>query len=134
MKADLDTLRWGNILNRSAIVIADCYGLDQNILEHAPRSILKKNIEKMSQMGYKANVGFELEFYHLKQSYKDVYKTGKLQIQEGEDYTNPVDCLTEDNRQNMRNLLKQMDIEVESSMMEAGSQQQELTLKYTDAL
>lgn len=60
----------------------------------------------MDQMGYKANIGFELEFYHFKQSYKDIYKTGNIKIEVEEDYTNPVDYLTEDTRQIMRNLLK----------------------------
>ena len=94
-----------------------------------PRYILKKNLKKASKLGYTFYVGPELEYFYFHSPQippKGLDKGGYF------DLTPP------DAASNIRNqtvfTLEKMGIEVECSHHEAASSQQEIDLKYTDAL
>lgn len=96
--------------------------------EGDPRQVLKRMVDKAAQMGYMFNVGPELEFYYFK----------------GVDDPTPLDCggyfdLTSlDSASDLRRdtvlTLEKMGIPVEYSHHEAGPSQNEIDLRFTDAL
>ena len=67
IRADLSSLRivpWANV--PTASVIMDCYELDGTPLEHSPRLVLKRIIEKYQANGWNPVVAPEVEFYLTK--------------------------------------------------------------------
>ncbi|MBI3073771.1 MAG: glutamine synthetase [Deltaproteobacteria bacterium] len=67
--ADLATLRIVPWVPRTALVLCDLFGADGRPVEEAPRSILKRQIERLRNAGFTAMMGAELEFYLFKESY-----------------------------------------------------------------
>lgn len=64
LKPDPATLRivpWA--VDPTAEVIHDCFTFDDKLLDHAPRSVLRKVLELYTQRGWKPVVAPELEFY-----------------------------------------------------------------------
>jgi len=94
-----------------------------------PRYILKENLKRASKLGYTFYVGPELEYFYFRSP----------QIPpEGLDKGSYFDFTPPDAASNIRNqtvsILEKMGIEVEASHHEAAPSQQEIDLKYTDAL
>jgi len=72
---DLATLRVASWLERTAMVICDIQsGEDHSLVAHAPRSLLKKQIEEASSLGYTMMAGSELEYYIFQDSYREAAK------------------------------------------------------------
>ena len=62
MRADLSTLRIASWLDRTALVTCDLlHSSSHELVEQAPRSVLRRQIELAAQMGYEAAAGTELE-------------------------------------------------------------------------
>jgi len=69
---DLSTLRMATWLDKSALVFCDTYEENNHELTAvAPRSILKRQIERANAMGYTALGASELEYYIFKDSYDE---------------------------------------------------------------
>ena len=61
---DLGTLRAASWLQKTALVICDLYQRDAHQrVEQAPRSILRRQLERAAGDGYRAMAGSELEYY-----------------------------------------------------------------------
>lgn len=66
MKPDLSTLRLAPWLEKTAIVLCDILDHhDHQDLAHSPRAILKKQLARLQERGYRAYFASELEFYLL---------------------------------------------------------------------
>lgn len=139
IKPDLSTLRLAPWLEKTAIVLCDV--LDHNThadLAHSPRAILKKQLARLQERGYCAYFASELEFYIFDETYKSArakhwtdLETASPYIQ---DYVIHLTTKEEPVLRAMRNHLAAAGIPVENSKGEWGPGQQELNVRYAEAL
>ncbi|MGG7519644.1 glutamine synthetase family protein, partial [Allorhizobium undicola] len=139
MKPDLSTLRRLPWLEGTAMVICDV--LDhQTHLEvlHSPRAMLKKQIARLGKLGFKACMASELEFFLFHQTFESAraadYRNLALSSAYNEDYHILQTTKDEDVMRALRNGLQDAGIAVENSKGEASAGQQEINVRYTDAL
>lgn len=123
---------WRPQQGKVARLICDVYHPDGTPFEGDPRYILKRELQKIQEMGYSFDVGPECEFFlfhsdenglpttitHEKASYFDL---------------GPVD-LGENARRDMVLTLEDMGFEVETSHHEVAPAQHEIDFKYDEAL
>ena len=69
VKTDLNTLRIIPWLEKTALVLGDYVNHNGELDQRAPRSILKKQIQKLNDMGYLPKIAPELEFYVFNETY-----------------------------------------------------------------
>ena len=139
MKPDLSTLRHIPWLEKTALVLCDL--LDHHGHEevpHSPRAVLKRQIARLEAMGYKAFMASELEFFLFHDSYGEALQKGYRQLQAispyNEDYHIFQTSKEEEVMQAIRNGLYGAGIPVENSKGEACAGQEEINVKYSDAL
>lgn len=139
MKPDLSTLRLTPWLEGTALVICDV--LDPNSHEeitHSPRTILQKQISRLEQMGFKAMMASELEFFLFKDSFEEALEKRYTELQTisayNEDYHIFQTSKEEDVMRDLRNGLYGAGIVVECSKGEASAGQEEINIKYDQAL
>ena len=139
MKPDLSTLRRIPWLEGTALVLCDM--LDHHTHEdvpHSPRAVLKKQIKRLEAMGMKAFMATELEFFLFDQSYDALHAAGyrnmKLASPYNEDYHIFQTTKEEDVMRAIRKGLQGAGIPVENSKGEASAGQEEINVRYADAL
>lgn len=94
-----------------------------------PRGVLRRNLKRAEDLGYKFYVGPELEFFYFKSSEgtpEPLDKGGYFDL-------TPLD-LASDFRKKTVEALEALGIDVETSHHEVGPSQHEIDLRYTDAL
>jgi len=139
LRPDLDTLRLIPWLEGTAMVICDV--LDHHgeaEIPHAPRTILKKQIARLEALGMKAFMATELEFFLFRESYEEAQAKGHVNLTPtssyNEDYHIFQTTKEEDVMRAIRNGLNGADIPVENSKGEACAGQEEINVRYADAL
>lgn len=139
MRPDLTTLRLIPWLEGTALVMCDL--LDHHThteIPHAPRTILKKQIDRLHKMGMKALVATELEFFLFRESYEEAQAKAHASLTPissyNEDYHIFQTSKEEDVMRAIRNGLNGADIPVENSKGEACAGQEEVNVRYADAL
>jgi glutamine synthetase len=139
MKPDLSTMRITPWLPGTALVLCDV--LDHHHhepLPHAPRSILKKQIERVTALGMTAFAASELEFYLFDEDYRTIkernFQNPKTAGYYIEDYHILQTSKEEDVMRAMRNGLQKAGIPIENTKGEWGPGQEELNVRYADAL
>jgi glutamine synthetase len=139
MKPDLATLRRTPWLPGTALVLCDLQDHhDHAPISHAPRSLLKRQVDRLSALGYSAFAASELEFYLFEEEYRTLrdrrYRDPKTAGDYIEDYHIFQTSKEEGVMRAMRNGLQQAGIPVENSKGEWGPGQEELNVRYADAL
>jgi len=139
MKPDLATLRKLPWLEGTALVLCDV--LDhhgEHEVPHSPRAVLKKQLKRLEAMGFSAQMATELEFYLFEQSFDTVRKNGWRGLAPvsgyNEDYHIFQTTKEEDVMRALRNGLQGAGIPVENSKGEASPGQEEINVRYSDAL
>jgi glutamine synthetase len=139
MKPDLSTLRRIPWLEGTALVLCDM--LDHHTHEevpHSPRAVLKKQVARLEAMGMKAFMATELEFFLFKQSYEEAHAQGYRNLDVispyNEDYHIFQTTKEEGVMRAIRNGLHGADIPVENSKGEADAGQEEINVRYAEAL
>ncbi len=139
LKPDLTTLMKASWLEGTALVLCDV--LDHHHhepLPHSPRAILKRQIERLAAMGYTCNAATELEFYLFDDSFRTVHDKGHRNLTTSgyyiEDYHIFQTTKEEGVMRALRKHLQASGIPVESSKGEWGPGQEEINVKYADAL
>lgn len=136
---DLATLRVASWLDRTALVICDV----ENEREHrpvaqAPRSMLRRQIDRAAAMGYTAMAASELEYYIYMDSYREAHEKDYANLTPTgwyiEDYHALQGSREEFFNAAVRRHLKASGIPVENSKGEWGLGQHELNVRYADAL
>jgi glutamine synthetase len=98
------------------------------VFEGDPRYVLKRNLKRVSDMGYIFYVGPELEYFYFRNS------SGTEPLDEGGYFELvPVDAAV-DLRRDTVLTLNQMGIAIEKSHHEVAMSQHEIDMRYTDAL
>ncbi|MCZ6721527.1 MAG: glutamine synthetase family protein [Alphaproteobacteria bacterium] len=136
---DLSTLRVIPWLNRTAMVICDA--LDEETREPipmAPRNILKRQLAAMKQKGYSAKFASELEFFLFQNTYEEAWEKRYRELTPAARYSADYHILQttklEPIVEQIREEMTAADIEIEYSKGEGGLGQQEINLKYAEAL
>ncbi len=139
MKPDLSTLRQIPWLEGTALVICDV--LDHHThaeVPHSPRAMLKKQVARLEAMGMKAFMASELEFFLFRESYEEALDKGHHNLTPisgyNEDYHIFQTTKEEDVMRAIRNGLEGADVPVENSKGEAAAGQEEINVRYAEAL
>ena len=139
MKPDLTTLRPVPWLEGTVMVLCDL--LDHHTHEdipHSPRAILKRQIKRLTDMGFEAMMATELEFFLFEMSFDEIRKSGFRDMQPisgyNEDYHIFQTTKEEHVMRPIRNHLFAAGIPVENTKGEAETGQEELNIRYGAAL
>ncbi len=116
----------------TARLICDVYNADRTPFIGDPRNVLKRAIEKADKMGYKFNVGPELEFFRFHTD-DEGRPTTKTHDKGGYFDLDNVD-LGGNCRRDMCIALEEMGFEIEASHHECAEGQHEIDFKYGDVL
>ncbi|MBI4368837.1 MAG: glutamine synthetase [Elusimicrobia bacterium] len=135
---DWNTARQIPWLSKTALVICDAADDSGNPIEAAPRRILRRQIDRAAQLGFRPMMGSELEFY----LFKETYDSSRQKNYHGlvpfgsyiEDYHMLQGTKEEVINQDIRNLMEAAQVPVECSKGEWGPGQHEINLRYADAL
>ena len=121
-------LPWRPQEQRVARMFCDILHPDGRPFEGDPRFVLRRNLERASEMGYTFYVGPELEYFYFAGSDStEVLDTG------GYFDLTPLDAATDLRRETVLTL-EALGIQVEASHHEVAPSQHEIDLRYTDAL
>jgi len=138
LKPDLTTVRRLPWLEGTALVLADVLDHQHHDLAHSPRAILKKQIARLAKMKMRAFLASELEFYLFDESYEAIaakrFVGPKTAGQYIEDYHVFQTTKEEGVMRAIRNGLQGAGIPVENSKGEWGPGQEEINVRYADAL
>ena len=139
IKPDLATIRLCPWLQKTALVLCDLLDHhDHSPIPHAPRNVLKRQLERLSAMKMKAYFASELEFYVFDQSFKEAhaggYRTLTTPSHLNEDYNILQTSKDENLMRAIRNGLHGAGITVENSKGEAWAGQEEINVRYDAAL
>jgi len=139
LKPDLATLRRVPWLPGTALVLCDT--LDHHtheLVPHAPRSVLKRQVARLEALGMKAMAATELEFYLFRDSFEEVHAKGYRAMEPispyNEDYHIFQTSKEEDVMRAVRTGLNAAGIPVENSKGEAWAGQEEINIRYSDVL
>jgi len=139
LKPDMATLRRTPWLPGTALVLCDV--LDHHTHEdvpHSPRGILKKQLKRLEAMKMKAYMASELEFFLFDDSYETAFQKGYRNLKTAgyyiEDYHILQTSKEEVYMRALRNGLAGAGIPVENSKGEWGPGQEEINVRYAEAL
>jgi len=138
-KPDLSTIRRVPWLPGTAMVMCDV--LDHHTYEpvpHSPRAILKKQVARAKALGFDVFMATELEFFLFEKAYDDVRADNYQNLQTlgryNTDYAIFGTTKEESVMRAIRNGLYGAGIPVENSKGEAEAGQEEINVKYAEAL
>ncbi len=138
IKSDMNTLRRIPWLPGTALVLGDCVDHDGNDLPHAPRGILKRQVARAREKGYVSMMASELELYVIDESFASAraknYRDLDLASWYSEDYHIFQTTKEEGLIRAIRNAMDEAGIEVEFSKGEWGPGQEEINLRYAEAV
>ncbi|MBP7241781.1 glutamine synthetase family protein [Amaricoccus sp.] len=138
MKPDLSTLRVTPWLPGTALVIADVQDHHHHDIPHSPRAVLKRQIARLEERGLRAMMASELEFFLFRDSYEQVQAAGyrwPTPISPyNEDYHIFQTSKEEEVMRAIRTGLNAAGIPVENSKGEASAGQEEINVRYAEAL
>ncbi|GAB1583003.1 glutamine synthetase family protein [Phyllobacterium phragmitis] len=139
IKPDLATIRRIPWLEKTALVLSDI--LDHHHhedLPHSPRGILKRQLARLEERGYLACFASELEFYLFDETYESArgkhWKNMATASPYIQDYVIQMTSKEDAVMRAIRNGLFEAGIPVENSKGEWGPGQEEINVRYAEAL
>ncbi len=139
MAPDLTTLRRVPWLEGTAMVLCDV--LDHHThapVPHSPRAMLKRQVARLTALGFDAMMATELEFFLFEKSFDEIRKDGFRDLAPisgyNEDYHILQTTKEESVMRPIRNHLFNAGIPVENTKGEAETGQEELNIRYAAAL
>ncbi|HYH81610.1 MAG TPA: glutamine synthetase family protein [Longimicrobium sp.] len=136
---DWSTLRAIPWLEKTALVMSDAKDEATGaLIPVAPRSILRRQVERAAEMGYTPKMASELEFYVLKETYEEAAEKGFQGLTPfgwyNEDYHLLQATKAEPLYRRFRNEMTAAGVPIEFSKGEAAPGQHEVNIRYGDAL
>ena len=138
LQPDPATLRRIPWLEATALVLCDVLWHDGKPVAPSPRQVLKRQVERAAELGFRPMFGSELEFYLLKESYEQAhaqhYRGLTPSVPYILDYHILATTYDEPLIRQIRNGMQGAGIKVETSKGEAWPGQQEINFRYSDAV
>ena len=135
---DLATLRRIPWLERTALVLCDLETEAGAPVEVAPRTILRRQLERAAARGLRVRAGTELEFYLFRDSYEEAFDRGYRGMTPHSRFVQDYHILQTSREeylvQEIRAAMEAARVPVEFSKGECGRGQHEINLRYADAL
>ncbi|MEU6685380.1 glutamine synthetase family protein [Streptomyces sp. NPDC046832] len=138
MHPDLSTLRRVPWNAGTAMLHADLAWNDGSPVVAAPRQILRRQLERLAELGYTAQVGTELEFIVFKDTYEQAWDAGYKGLTPANQYNIDYSVLgtgrIEPLLRRIRNEMAGAGLTVESAKGECNPGQHEIAFRYDEAL
>ncbi|WP_407839950.1 glutamine synthetase family protein [Streptomyces sp. DSM 116496] len=138
MHPDLATLRRIPWNPGSAFVLADLAWNDGSPVVAAPRQILRRQLERLGELGYTAMVGTELEFMVFLDTYEQAWNSDYRGLTPANQYNTDYSILgtgrVEPLLRRIRNEMQAAGLVVESAKGECNLGQHEIVFRYDEAL
>ncbi|MER5600121.1 glutamine synthetase family protein [Streptomyces sp. NPDC002265] len=135
---DLSTLRRVPWNAGTALVIADLAWEDGSPVVAAPRQILRRQLDRLAEHGYTAQVGTELEFIVFKDTYEQAWDANYRGLTPANQYNVDYSVLgtgrVEPLLRRIRNEMAAAGLTVESAKGECNPGQHEIAFRYDEAL
>lgn len=138
-RPDWETLRVIPWLEKTALVLADAFDEDRDeAVSIAPRTILRRQLDRAAALGLYPKMASELEFYLLDDTFAGAHAKGYQGLAPSgyynEDYHLLQGTKAEPFYRQLRNDLSAAGVPIEFTKGEAGLGQHEINIHYTDAL
>ena len=139
MKPDLATIRVVPWLEKTALLLCDLQDHHTHEdLPHSPRGILRRQVARLKERGYLAYFASELEFYLIDESYASAREKHWKNLDTAspyiEDYLIGLTSKEEGVMRRLRNEMEAAGIPIENSKGEWGPGQEEINVRYAEAL
>jgi glutamine synthetase len=139
MKPDMSTLRRIPWLEKTALVLCDLQDHHTHSdLPHSPRAILRKQVARLKERGWLAYFASELEFYLFDESYDSIRAKHWKNLSTASpyigDYLIGITSKEEGVMRRLRNEMNAAGIPIENSKGEWGPGQEEINVRYAEAL
>jgi glutamine synthetase len=135
---DLSTLRRVPWQEGTAMCLADIDWVEGGEVVASPRQILRRQLGRLAERGWKAYAGTELEFLVFKDSYEDAWRKGFRDLDPGNlynvDYSLLGTARVEPLIRRIRNGMLGAELKVENSKGECNFGQHEINFLYDEAL
>src|SRR5437016_4258552 len=135
---DLGTLRLVPWLPKTALVFCDVYTEEGEPIEEAPRWILKRQIERAAALGYVVKTAAELELYCFKETFDEARRKRHHDLTPVSSYLEDYHILHTSKEEPLilaiLNGQEAADVAVETSEGTWGQRQEEINLRYAEAL
>jgi glutamine synthetase len=136
---DRNTLRLAGWLEKTAIVLCDVKSEKTgHLLAIAPRSILRRQLQRAQEFSVTSVVASELEYYLFRNSYRDAATKGYAGLEEAGWYAEDYHILQGTRNENytsaVRHHLKSSGVPIESSKGEWGTGQHEINVCHAGSL
>jgi glutamine synthetase len=138
MVPDMGTLRLIPWLPKTALVFCDVYTEERAPIEEAPRWVLRRQVERAAAAGYTVKIGSELELYLFKESFEEARTKRYHGLTPVSGYVEDYHILQTTREEPLiraiRNGMEGANVPVEFSKGEWGKGQEEINLRYAEAL
>ena len=138
LRPDLATLRPVPWQEATVVCLADVAWEDGAEVTVSPRQILRRQLARLSERGWSANAGTELEFIVFRDTYEDAWQKGYREMQPANlynvDYSLLGTARVEPLMRRIRNSMEAAGMLCEDSKGECNFGQHEVNFRYADAL
>jgi glutamine synthetase len=122
----------------TALVLADLGWLDGSPVTASPRQILRRQLDRLAERGWSAQIGTELEFLVFEDTYEQAWDRGYRGLRPANQYNIDYSILgtgrVEPLLRRIRNEMAAAGLTVESAKGECNLGQHEIVFRYADAL
>ncbi|MEA2380113.1 MAG: glutamine synthetase [Solirubrobacteraceae bacterium] len=138
MRPDIATLRRVPWHEGTALCLADIAWADHSPVAASPRQILRRQIERLTERGWEAFAGTELEFMVFDDTYEGAWDAGYRKLTPANRYNVDYSMLgtarVEPLIRRIRNSMMEAEMRVENSKGECNFGQHEINFRYAPAL
>ena len=138
MRPDFDTLRAIPWHDGTVLAMADLAWEDESDVVASPRQILRRQLARLAERGWKATAGTELEFIVFRDSYEDAWRKAYRDLDPANlynvDYSMIGTARVEPLIRRIRNAMTGAGMRVENSKGECNFGQHEINFHYDEAL
>jgi glutamine synthetase len=135
---DLDTLRPVPWQEGTVVCLADVAWEDGSDVTVSPRQVLRRQLARLSERGWRANAGTELEFIVFRDTYEQAWHKGYRELEPANlynvDYSLLGTARVEPLLRRIRNSMQDAGMLCEDSKGECNFGQHEVNFRYADAL
>jgi len=137
--ADWDTIRIIPWVPKTAMIMCDLFDVTtKELIEVAPRTVLRRQVEAAEALGYLPMMASEIEFYLFKDTYDEAHEKGYRDLRPHSPWLEDYHVLQTTKDEyiigQIRRNLDLAGVPVEFSKGEAGRGQHEINLDYTTAV